>query len=96
MAKRKVLMGVIVHRDGTRIRPAIGQIFDFTNEELEQIKRMNPDALGRPTMEVDVENEEARKAAGKEKADGDEKPKDIGKDKAPAKGKAKADGEDEV
>lgn len=44
MAKRKVLMGVIVHRDGTRIRPAIGQIFDFTNEELEQKARAGNNA----------------------------------------------------
>lgn len=63
MPKRKVLQTVIVHRDGQRLRPSLGEIFDFTADELASINAINPDALGKPMMEVDVENEDARQKA---------------------------------
>lgn len=55
MPKRKVVQTVIVFRDGQRIKPAIGEIFDFTQKELESINKMNPGALDRPIIEVDAE-----------------------------------------
>ena len=55
MPKRKVVQTVIVFRDGQRIKPAIGEIFDFTQKELESINKMNPGALDRPVIEVDAE-----------------------------------------
>lgn len=80
MPKRKVLQTVIVHRDGQRLRPSLGEIFDFTVEEVASINSINPDALGKPMMEVDVENEDARqkaeaaaKAESEAKADADAK-----------------------
>ena len=68
MPKRKVVQTVIVYRDGQRIKPTIGEIFDFQQKELDQIMAINPDAVTRPVVEVDVENLEAQKAAN-EKAD---------------------------
>lgn len=68
MPKRKVLQTVIVHRDGQRIRPLVGAIFDFTADELASINAINTDALGKPVMEVDVENEDARQKAEAEAA----------------------------
>ena len=55
MPKRKVVQTVIVFRDGQRIKPTIGEIFDFTQKELESINKMNPGALDRPVIEVDAE-----------------------------------------
>lgn len=57
MPKRKVVQTVIVFRDGQRIKPAIGEIFDFTQKELESINKMNPGALDRPIIEVDAESQ---------------------------------------
>lgn len=36
---------VVVHRDGKPVVPAIGQPFEFTSEEAEQIKKMSPGAV---------------------------------------------------
>lgn len=72
MPKRKVVQTVIVYRDGQRIRPAVGQIFDFQQSELDSIMAINPEALTRPIIEVDVENLQAQKEA-QEKADAEAK-----------------------
>lgn len=72
MPKRKVVQTVIVYRDGQRIRPAVGQIFDFQQAELDSIMAINPEALTRPIIEVDVENLQAQKEA-QEKADAEAK-----------------------
>lgn len=63
MPKRKVVQTVIVFRDGQRIKPTIGEIFDFTQKELESINKMNPGALDRPVIEVDAESLDAAAAA---------------------------------
>lgn len=68
MPQRKVVQTVIVFRDGQRIRPAIGEIFNFTQKELEAINSMNPGALDRPVIEVDAEEQAAKEQAAKEKA----------------------------
>jgi hypothetical protein len=72
MPKRKVVQTVIVYRDGQRIRPAVGEIFDFKQDELDNIMGINPEALTRPIIEVDVENLQAQKEA-QEKADAEAK-----------------------
>lgn len=63
MPKRKVEQTVILHRESGRVRPSIGEIFDFSEDEIAQIQRANPDALSRPVVSVDVENEEAQAKA---------------------------------
>lgn len=63
MPKRKVAQTVIVYRDGQRLKPAIGEIFDFTDDEMQSINRINPEALTRPIIAVDVENEAAQAEA---------------------------------
>lgn len=65
MPQRKVVQTVIVFRDGQRIRPAIGEIFNFTQKELEAINSMNPGALDRPIIEVDAEEQAAKADAPK-------------------------------
>lgn len=52
MPKRKVAQCVIVQRDGKRLKVMPGETFDFTAEELEDIKRTNKDALFQPTENV--------------------------------------------
>ena len=71
MPQRKVVQTVIVFRDGQRIRPAIGEIFNFTQKELEAINSMNPGALDRPVIEVDAEEQAAKETepAQEEKSD---------------------------
>lgn len=71
MPQRKVVQTVIVFRDGQRIRPAIGEIFNFTQKELDSINSMNPGALDRPIIEVDAEDqvEKEKAPAQEEKSD---------------------------
>lgn len=42
---RVPLQSVVVHRDGKAVVPQIGQVFEFTADEVAEIERMNPDAL---------------------------------------------------
>ncbi|HGE7051787.1 TPA: hypothetical protein ACGCAJ_004705 [Serratia marcescens] len=81
MPKRKVVQTVVIYRDGQRLKPAIGTIFDFKQNELDDITSINPDAVTRPIVEVDVENLQAQ-ADAKAQAE---------KDAADAKAKADAD-----
>lgn len=87
MPQRKVVQTVIVFRDGQRIRPAIGEIFNFTQKELDAINSMNPGALDRPIIEVDAEDQ-----AAKEKAPVQEEKSDV---KATTKKGGKAGAADE-
>lgn len=104
MPKRKVAQTVVVFREGSRITPAIGTIFDFTQDEVNQITSLSPEALTRPVIEVDVENLAAQEKAKAEaeaaaKAEADAAAAaEAAKAKAEAgkgKGKNKSD-EDEV
>lgn len=92
MPQRKVVQTVIVFRDGQRIRPAIGEIFNFTQKELEAINSMNPGALDRPVIEVDAEEQAAKEQAVKEKAPAQEEKSDT---KATTKKGGKAGAADE-
>ena len=92
MPQRKVVQTVIVFRDGQRIRPAIGEIFNFTQKELEAINSMNPGALDRPVIEVDAEEQAAKEQVAKEKAPAQEEKSDA---KATTKKGGKAGAADE-
>lgn len=92
MPQRKVVQTVIVFRDGQRIRPAIGEIFNFTQKELEAINSMNPGALDRPVIEVDAEEQAEKEQATKEKAPAQEEKSDA---KATTKKGGKAGAADE-
>lgn len=92
MPQRKVVQTVIVFRDGQRIRPAIGEIFNFTQKELEAINSMNPGALDRPVIEVDAEEQAAKEQAAKEKEPAQEEKSDA---KATTKKGGKAGAADE-
>lgn len=48
MPKRLVKQSVFLRREGKTVKPAIGRIFDFTQAELDSIKKVNPDALTTP------------------------------------------------
>lgn len=92
MPQRKVVQTVIVFRDGQRIRPAIGEIFNFTQKELEAINSMNPGALDRPVIEVDAEEQAAKEQAAKADAPKAEEKSDA---KATTKKGGKAGAADE-
>lgn len=44
-------MSVVVVREGKRVKPAIGKVFDFTKEERDSILEAQPNALRKPTDE---------------------------------------------
>lgn len=47
MPKRLVKKGVTVVRDGKRVRPEVGKLFDFTSEEIASLKEADAAALGK-------------------------------------------------
>lgn len=50
---------IIVQREGKNLRPKIGQPFDFTKEEIDHIKKVNPRAFRLP---IDESNPVAKNA----------------------------------
>ncbi len=65
--KRVPLQSITVVRDKTPVVPPIGQPFDFTEDEIDQITKMNPDAIGEVASINVAEAEKVSK--GKAKAD---------------------------
>lgn len=57
MPKRIPLQTVIFQRDKQRMVPEVGKPFDFTKEEIEQITKLNPDALGKLPTEQEQAND---------------------------------------
>ncbi len=57
MPNRKSNVSVTLVRDGKRIEVAVGQVFDFTDDEIKQITASNADALS-TTANVDLEAED--------------------------------------
>lgn len=51
--KRNVLQTVAFMRDGQRIVPEVGKPFMFTQEEIDQLNKLNPDALGKILVKED-------------------------------------------
>lgn len=56
--KRTPKQSVVVVRDGKAVTPPMGEPFEFTEEEVEQITKMNPDALSAEAV-VDLTKAEA-------------------------------------
>lgn len=55
-------IGVVVVRDGKRVRPTIGKAYSFTTEERDAILEAHPGALRKPANE-DTGSDEAAPAA---------------------------------
>lgn len=70
MAIRIPVQTITVGRDGKNIVPTIGQPFNFTAEEIEQIESSNPAAVRNPVVEAEpvVEQVEAKATKGGKKA----------------------------
>lgn len=49
MPKRITRSTVVLVRNGQRIMPPIGKIFDYTDKELAQINKLNPDSVSKIT-----------------------------------------------
>lgn len=62
MTQKIVVQTVIVFRSDKQVVPEIGKVFDFTDAELKDIERLNPDAVRDPVNEAPAE---ATKAGGK-------------------------------
>lgn len=76
--------GIIVVRNGKRVRPEIGKAFDFTKDEVEQLMSVRPSAIAELPKVEESKGEETGKAKTK-KAD------DKGTEKVDGKGTKKAD-----
>lgn len=64
MPKRTAVQTITVVRDGKTVTPTIGKPFNFTEDEIEQIEAMNPDAIS-TKIEVEVEDDPEPAAAVK-------------------------------
>jgi hypothetical protein len=53
MPKRITKQSVVVHRDGKPIRLKSGILFDFTKDEIEELKIAAPNALRTPNNELE-------------------------------------------
>lgn len=69
MKTRVPKQSVNVVRNGKLVQPEIGQPFDFEDQEVEDIERMNPDALSSEAT-VDLTKEDGKKKGGKKPAEG--------------------------
>ncbi len=45
MPNRVPLQSIVVKRNGEAVVPPIGAVFEFTDEEVADIERINPDAI---------------------------------------------------
>lgn len=63
MPKRMINEGVIVHRDGKRVRPEIGKLFDLTADEIADIEKVRPRAISTLKEVEEDERGSAQKAA---------------------------------
>lgn len=78
MPKRIPVETVVVVRDGKRVSPPIGQPFNFTTEEIEQIvgtaskSGVRPQALKKLTVEDDSGDDEVEITAGRSGPKADE------------------------
>lgn len=59
MPQRIANVAITLHREGKRVDVNAGSLFNFTKDELEQLKSLNPDAVRLPRNEsvvIDGEN----------------------------------------
>lgn len=61
--KRVPLQSITLIRDKKVFMPPIGEAFDFTDDEVAQIEKMNPDAIGEVASVNVAKAEKAEKAA---------------------------------
>lgn len=94
MPKRVPVQTIVVTRDGKRVTPKIGDAFDFTAEELDDINRVNPDAVRKVVIEDKLLEKEftqdEKDAAAKAEADAKSAAKAPTSAKAAAAGKTSA------
>jgi hypothetical protein len=67
--KRVPLQSITLIRDKKVLMPPIGEAFDFTDDEVAQIEKMNPDAIGEVASVNVAKAEKASKADKSEKTD---------------------------
>lgn len=68
MPKRIPAQVIVVVRKGARVEPKIGEPFDFTAEEIEQVERLNPDAFDKRAV-VETGAVVVKKAAAADTSD---------------------------
>lgn len=61
MPKRIVKTSIQVQREGQLVFPPVGEVFDFTNEEVTEINKLAPKALGK--IEAPAKEEAAKARA---------------------------------
>lgn len=94
MPKRIIRATVILARNGQRIVPPIGKLFDLTDKELAQINKLNPDAVEKPGEPQGEYIAPVGKDDG-EKTETDKAPANKGSKASAAKtGASKTDGDD--
>lgn len=71
MPKRIPRESVVVFRNGRRVRPKLGEPFDFTSVEVKEIESHRPNALAKMEREDEVIPEPARPAMRREAEDDD-------------------------
>lgn len=89
MPKLVVTSSVTVIRNGKRVSPAIGKVFNFTDDEAKYILKHHPLGLRKPVVEVldeDTSHQEPEAPAAEDDGDDDT---DETETKAPAKKPAK-------
>lgn len=65
MPNRIAVNTIFVVRDKKRVKIVPGQSFDFTSEELEDIKQANPEAIRLPISETAASAPQASQQSGK-------------------------------
>lgn len=55
MPKRIVAQTVILQREGVAVKPPIGSTYDFTAKEIEQLEKLNPEALQKVVAKDDTQ-----------------------------------------
>lgn len=63
MPKLVPTVGTVVVRDGKRVRPEPGKAFNFTKDEADRIRSVQPNALRKPNDESADEGDESAAAA---------------------------------
>ena len=53
MPKRLILEAILVVRDGVRIKPEIGKVFNLEQSEIDDVMSVRPQALGEVAGEVE-------------------------------------------
>lgn len=65
MPYRVPVQAIFVQRDGKLVRPKLGEKFEFTNEELGDINRMNPSAITK-VVTGEIQDEDPKIARARE------------------------------